>query len=220
MSKISSDQVREAVHEIYEVYKNKKYHRFVETIELQVQLKGYEKKDKRFSGSVQLQNDVKLNTPVCVIADARLAQVCAANNIRHITVDDLKALKDNKEVKKLIKSADVFFMAPSMAKDIRKYCGSMFNRAHKYPTPVPNPAQIASKVDAVNKTVNFTLRKTFGLHTAVGNMNLTEEQAVSNILRSINYLVSLLKKKWQNIDTVHIKSTQFKTENRTAVRLC
>ncbi|CAC9888506.1 unnamed protein product [Aureobasidium pullulans] len=33
---------------------------------------------------------------------------------------------------------------------------------------------------------------------AVGNVEMTEDELIGNIMLSINYLVSLLKKGWQN----------------------
>jgi large subunit ribosomal protein L10Ae len=36
---------------------------------------------------------------------------------------------------------------------------------------------------------------------------LTEDQLVANITMSLNFLVSLLKKHWQNVGSVTIKAT-------------
>ena len=42
---------------------------------------------------------------------------------------------------------------------------------------------------------------------AVGNVGLTQEELVGNIMLAINYLVSLLKKGWQNVGSLTIKAT-------------
>ena len=42
---------------------------------------------------------------------------------------------------------------------------------------------------------------------AVGNVGLTTEELVGNIMLAINYLVSLLKKGWQNVGSLTIKAT-------------
>jgi len=44
--------------------------------------------------------------------------------------------------------------------------------------------------------------------TAVGHVKMTEEELRQNINMSVNFLVSLLKKGWQNIRSLHIKTTQ------------
>ena len=42
---------------------------------------------------------------------------------------------------------------------------------------------------------------------AVGNVNMETEQLIANIMMSINYLVSLLKKGWQNVGSLVIKAS-------------
>ena len=39
---------------------------------------------------------------------------------------------------------------------------------------------------------------------------MSEDQLTSNILLAINFLVSLLKKNWQNVRSLYIKSTMGK----------
>jgi large subunit ribosomal protein L10Ae len=45
------------------------------------------------------------------------------------------------------------------------------------------------------------------LSVAVGHIEMSQEELVANIALSINFLVSLLKKNWQNVRSLHIKST-------------
>jgi large subunit ribosomal protein L10Ae len=42
---------------------------------------------------------------------------------------------------------------------------------------------------------------------AIGNVDMTQEQLVANVMLAINYLVSLLKKGWQNVGSLTIKAT-------------
>ena len=42
---------------------------------------------------------------------------------------------------------------------------------------------------------------------AVGNVEMEQEQLIANIMMSINYLVSLLKKGWQNVGSLVIKAS-------------
>ena len=41
---------------------------------------------------------------------------------------------------------------------------------------------------------------------------MTEAQLFSNINLSVNFLVSLLKKNWQNVKSLHVKSTMGKVQ--------
>jgi large subunit ribosomal protein L10Ae len=42
---------------------------------------------------------------------------------------------------------------------------------------------------------------------AVGNVGMTNDQLVANVMLAINYLVSLLKKGWQNVGSLTIKAS-------------
>lgn len=50
------------------------------------------------------------------------------------------------------------------------------------------------------------------LAVAVGHVKLTEDELVYNIHLAINFLVSLLKKNWQNVRALYIKSTMGKPQ--------
>lgn len=50
------------------------------------------------------------------------------------------------------------------------------------------------------------------LSVAVGHVEMTPEELVGNIALSINFLVSLLKKNWQNVRSLNIKSTMGKAQ--------
>jgi large subunit ribosomal protein L10Ae len=45
------------------------------------------------------------------------------------------------------------------------------------------------------------------LAVAVGNVGMSQEELSSNINLSVNFLVSLLKKNWQNVRSLYVKST-------------
>ena len=48
------------------------------------------------------------------------------------------------------------------------------------------------------------------LGVAIGNITMTDDELVSNIMLAVNFLVSLLKKGWQNVGSLTIKSTMGK----------
>ena len=45
------------------------------------------------------------------------------------------------------------------------------------------------------------------LAVAIGNVSMSEDELASNVTLGINFLVSLLKKNWQNVRALYIKST-------------
>merc|ERR1711879_965021 len=63
------------------------------------------------------------------------------------------------------------------------------------------------KIGEMKATIKFQMKKVLCLAVAVGDVNMNDDQLVQNINMSINFLVSLLKKQWQNVRSLHIKST-------------
>ena len=76
-----------------------------------------------------------------------------------------------------------------------------------YPVILAEGEKIVSKIDELKHTVKFQSKKAACLGTAVGNVNLSEDQIRQNVTMSINYLVSLMKKGWQNVGTLNIKTS-------------
>jgi large subunit ribosomal protein L10Ae len=50
------------------------------------------------------------------------------------------------------------------------------------------------------------------LGVAVGHVKMTEDELIGNIMLAINFLVSLLKKNWQNVKSLYIKTSMGKPE--------
>ena len=49
--------------------------------------------------------------------------------------------------------------------------------------------------------------KVLPLSVGVGHMGIAQNNRVQNVHPAMNFLVSLLKKHWQNVRSLHIKST-------------
>jgi ribosomal protein L1 len=60
---------------------------------------------------------------------------------------------------------------------------------------------------ALQATVKFQMKKVLCLNTAIGTVTMPKEDLVRNITLSVNFLVSLLKKNWQNVKVLYVKST-------------
>lgn len=103
--------------------------------------------------------------------------------------------------------------------------------AGKFPTPVSHAEDLNNKLNEVRSTIKFQLKKVLCMGVAVGHVQMTDDQVLANVMLSaypslfvfhiyggmltycslgINFLVSLLKKNWQNVKSLHIKSTMGK----------
>jgi large subunit ribosomal protein L10Ae len=69
----------------------------------------------------------------------------------------------------------------------------------KFPTLVTHQESLESKVNETKATVKFQLKKVLCMGVVVGNLSMEEKQIQQNIQMSVNFLVSLLKKNWQNV---------------------
>uniref|UniRef100_A0A6N2LCV9 Ribosomal protein n=1 Tax=Salix viminalis TaxID=40686 RepID=A0A6N2LCV9_SALVM len=222
MSKLAGDTIREAVTTIKNGV-NEKPRKFVQTIELQIGLKNYDpQKDKRFSGSVKLPHIPRPKMKVCMLGDAQHVEEATSIGLQWMDVEALKKLNKNKKlVKKLSKQYHAFLASESVIKQIPRLLGPGLNKAGKFikdssvesfgygkfPTLVNHQESLESKVNEIKATVKFQLKKVLCMGVAVGNCDMEDKQIFQNVQMSVNFLVSLLKKNWQNVKSLHLKST-------------
>lgn len=208
MSKLQSDAVREAITQIMADSKEKN-RKFTETIELQIGLKNYDpQKDKRFSGSVKLPHIPRPKMKVCMLGDAQHVEEAEKMGMDFMDVESLKKLNKNKKlVKKLAKSHHAFLASEAVIKQIPRLLGPGLNKAGKFPTLVTHQESLETKVNETKATVKFQLKKVLCMGVAVGNVAMEEKQIFQNVQMSVNFLVSLLKKNWQNVKCLYLKTT-------------
>jgi large subunit ribosomal protein L10Ae len=210
MSKITGDTLGDAVSSILKGSKDKKRN-FLETIELQIGLKNYDpQKDKRFSGSVQLPVIPRPKFKVCVLGNQEHIAAAQAAGIDSRSVEELKKMNKNKKlVKKLAAQYDAFLASQTIIKQIPRLLGPGLNRAGKFPIVIVGGESIAAKVALLAGAVKFQLKskKSLCLGVPIGNVGMDADEVEQNIRLALNFLASLLKKQWQQIKRVHIKST-------------
>merc|ERR1711966_93997 len=208
MSKIPQDALKETIKSL-KAGAVAKPRKFVETIELQVVLKNYDtQKDKRFAGSIKLPNIPRPRMSCCILGDAKHVEAAKAAGIPCMDVEALKALnKDKKKVKKLANTYNFFLASQTIMKQIPRLLGPTMHKLGKFPTLLEHGEDITEKIDSIRGTVKFQLKKVLTMGVACGHVEMSQEQLFANTMITINFLVSLLKKNWQNIKTLHLKST-------------
>merc|ERR1712193_293007 len=208
MSKINRDQLYEQVAEMIQASKDKN-RKFTESVELQIMLKNYDpQKDKRFSGTVKLPNTARPKFTVCVLGNQAHIDEATKFNIPHMSVEDLKKLnKDKKLVKKLAKKYDAFLASDALIRQIPRLLGPGLNKAGKFPTILGASDDMNAKIGEMQQTIKFQMKKVLCLAVAVGTVEMGADELAQNIYLAMNFLVSLLKKHWQNVRSLTIKST-------------
>jgi large subunit ribosomal protein L10Ae len=103
--------------------------------------------------------------------------------------------KNKKLVKKLAKKYDAFLSSETLLKQIPRLLGPGLSKAGKFPTPVSHAEDLTNKLTEVRSTIKFQLKKVLCLGVAVGHVQMTDEQVVSNVMMStstspLSYLYS------------------------------
>merc|ERR1712176_986482 len=126
-SKVNKDTLYDCIEQILKQAQGEdggKKRNFKESVELQIMLKNYDpQKDKRFSGTVKLPHVARSNFKVCVLGNQAHIDQAIANNIPHMSVEDLK---------KLNKSYDAFLASDALIRQIPRLLGPGLNKAGKF----------------------------------------------------------------------------------------
>lgn len=208
MSKIQPVVLADAIKTILDHSAEKK-RPFNESVELHVNLKNYDtQKDKRFSGTIPLPHVARPRMSVCIIGDAYHYEQAAKHDIPKMNIEDLKKLNKNKKlVKKMCAGYSAFLASESLIRTIPKVVGPHMNRCGKFPTAVAQGDDLTAKITDMRSTIKFQLKKVLNLGIVVGHAEMEPESMRQNVMKSVNFLVSLLKKNWQNVKSLYIKST-------------
>lgn len=148
---------------------------------------------------------------VCILGDAYHCDAAKKVGLDSMSVEDLKKMNKNKKlIKKMAKKYDAFLASEALIKQIPRLLGPGLHKAGKFPSPISHSDDITLKADELRSTIKFQLKKVLCLGVAVGHVEMTDDQLVANIMLAVNFLVSLLKKNWQNVKSLYIKSTMGK----------
>ena len=150
---------------------------------------------------------------LCMLGDAKHCEEAQGVGIDHMDVEALKKLNKNKKlIKKLAKKYNHFLASESVIKQIPRLLGPGLNKAGKFPGLITHQEKLSDKVNELRATIKFQLKKALCLACAVGHVEMTEQELFANINVAVNFLVSLLKKNWQNVKTLNVKTTMGKPQ--------
>jgi len=208
-SPIGPDEVSHALGDLMNHHREHK-RKYVPTLELQVGIQNYNyTKDKRFSGTLVLPHTARYKMNIMVIADEVAKKECIEYNIPYIDNEGIRAFNKNKKIiKKWAKPFHYIIASSSIIRLVPRIMGPQLNKMAKFPSVIEEGKTVRDKISEVYRTVVLRLRKVPCIHVAVGNMSQSEEQLHENVMATMNYLVTLTKYGWGNIQTVHLKSTQ------------
>ncbi|CAI5731878.1 unnamed protein product [Peronospora destructor] len=188
MSKLNSELLSQAVDDILSFSAGEtvtingnelkgKKRSFNETIELQIALKNYDPQKDK-----RFSGTFKLPT-----VPRPNMKICVLGNAIHCEMAEKEGFE---------------YMTVD---DLKKF--NKNKKAGKFPTLVTSNDSLTEKADQVRATIKFQMKKVMCLNVAIGHVGLDKQQIVVNTQLAANFLASLLKKNWQNIKVLYLKST-------------
>jgi len=152
---------------------------------------------------------------ICIIADQKhqdeakaLGYGVEGSSIEVTTLENLKKFnKDKKLIKKWAKKFYLLLATDALVKKIPVVLGPILNRIGRFPQPITHNEPLDKKLDDVKSSVKWQLKKVTNMNVAVANEEMDDEEIRQNIVMSLNFLSSLLKKGWHNIKSINIKAT-------------
>lgn len=140
---------------------------------------------------------------------------CKAANVDYIDADTLKLKinpsdKKGRELKKWSRKYKILFISDSLLRQLPKLGGPFFTKWGKFPIVIQSSENVQDKINEGLATIKYQLKKVTNLGLAVAHVGMNEEQIRQNLLMAINFLVSLLKKGWNNIGSLTIRTTMGK----------
>ena len=170
-----------------------------------------QKKIKDFLGPLLSRSLLKKKKTFAILGDSSHAAQASRLGFDAYGADDLKKFnKQKKVIKKFAKKYDFFLASESLIKTIPRILGPGLNKAGKFPTLLLSSDNIEEKVDKMKATIKLELKKSLCLGVLIGNCEMKASEVLQNTLTCINFLISLLKKNWQNVNSLHLKTTMGK----------
>ncbi len=80
-------------------------------------------------------------------------------------------------------------------------------KAGKFPTLIAPGQELSEASDTLKATIKFQMKKVMCMNVAVGNVSMSMVDVSLNVQLASNFLASLLKKSWQNIKVMYVKSS-------------
>lgn len=196
-----------------EIKQNGKERKFLESIEMAVNLKDVDLADpkNRVNEEIILPNGRGKDTKVAIIGSEELKS--KAKGIADFVYgpEDLsKFAEDKKNFKKIANQVDFFIAESTLMATVGKTLGQVLGPRGKIPKPVPPGQDPASIISNLRKTVRVRSRDRRTFHVLVGTKKMSDKEIRENILAIMKRLTGKLEKGTGNIESVYIKSTMGK----------
>ena len=211
---IASNKVNQVIADVID---SKKERKFVETVEVSINLRDVDLQNpqKRISAEVALPHGRAKPARVAVFAQGETAVISKKIVDTVISPEQIDELaEDKREARKLANRFDFFIAETGLMASIGKSLGVVLGPRGKMPRPIPPQADVARIINSLTNLVPVRSRDRPTFHVPFGNVSMSKEQLADN-------LETILKRVESNLDraTDNIASIWVKTSMGKAVRL-
>lgn len=211
--KISNLTKETVVKVIDKVVKESKKRKFVQTVDVGINLQGinFKQPGNRIDLNIVIPNPFKKTPKVVLFAkDNNTINIFKDSVDKVIVADEIPSFA-KKEGKKLAREYDLFFAEPTVMALVGKHMGQILAPRGKMPRPMP-PAPQALKVIMEQSTKSVIISNKKGknlptLHFIVGKEDMNIDKVADNFMACYTRLVEVLPGKTQNLKSIYIKTT-------------
>lgn len=212
-SKLNPERLRRCVGAVLEASARKR-RRFLEFVDLQIAFSDYQLlTDKCIQGALLLRHIPKPDMRVCVLGDVHHCGEARARGLPFKTLQDLRELNgctvdQPRQIRAFTNGFDAFVASRSALRMLRRTpVGDSLKNAGKWPKQLSHLQPLADQVDVVKATVRFCFGGDSWRGLIVGNVRMTPGELVENIDDTVSHLEDVLAEHWDNVRSMHIKST-------------
>jgi large subunit ribosomal protein L1 len=215
---LSTNELEKILKEAFEKSETKKKRKFVESVDVVVNLKNVNLKDpnRRFNNEIELPNTVDEKTALCFFVEGD--QLVQAGNLNLVAMgkDAMETMgkSDKAEKRKFVNKYDYFVANTETMRLVAKNFGKLFGTHGKMPRPQPqgygviNPGDnLSPTLDRYKRVVRMKLQKYPIIQYKIGRKDMPIKDLAQNLKASIEWIEQKLEKGRQNIKSVFVKTT-------------
>ena len=195
---------------IKDILENSKERKFLESIELAINLKHVDLKNpkNRINQEIILPKGRGKDIKIGVFATGELAVKSKDVADIVITPEQIDEFaEDKRNSKKLINDYSFFIAEAPLMPTIGKSLGIILGPRGKMPKPIPPNANPEPIVNNLRNTVRARSKENRTFHVPIGTKNMTVEDILENADLVLKKIISMLERGKANIASAYIKST-------------
>ena len=182
---IASNKVNQVIADVID---SKKERKFVETVEVSINLRDVDLQNpqKRISAEVALPHGRAKPARVAVFAQGETAVISKKIVDTVISPEQIDELaEDKREARKLANRFDFFIAETGLMASIGKSLGVVLGPRGKMPRPIPPQADVARIINSLTNLVPVRSRDRPTFHVPFGNVSMSKEQLADNLESTI-----------------------------------